>query len=248
MHLFKKLYLSLPSHIKTSISDFRFYLKSQKLYNARLQYRYIDEDLKYIHLMEAINYVRVAGVEGKVLPQTFFEFGCHSGRTFSAAVNACKYLKMDNAEFFAFDSFKGLPETTDLEDGYFQAGTFNTSRDDFLAIIKKNTGLELPLSNIFEGYFSSSLTKKLQGILPTIGVVHIDVDLYSSTVEVFKFIKPLLIEGSVLLFDDWYCFPCGKLQGESKAFSEFLSENPEFSAERWKSYSTFGQSFFLTNN
>ena len=42
---------------------------------------------------------------------------------------------------FAFDSFEGLPETN-LEDGYFEEGTFYTSEEDF-EIVKKNTGIVL---------------------------------------------------------------------------------------------------------
>ena len=45
--------------------------------------------------------------------------------------------------------------------------------------------------------------------MPKVGLVHIDVDLYSSTVEVLEFVKPLLVKSSVLVFDDWYCFPPG---------------------------------------
>jgi len=246
MLMLKKLYSSLPDLVKTYISDFNFYIKSPKLFDARLQYRFSDEKLKFVHLMEVMNYLRVAGVGGKVLPQTFFEFGCHSGRTFSSVVNASKYFKMENVKFFAFDSFMGLPGTNDLDDGYFQAGTFNTSRNDFINIVKGNTGVELSDSSIVEGYYSNSLTKQLQARMPAVGFVHIDVDLYSSTVEVLSFLKPLLVEGSVVAFDDWYCFPGGKMQGERKAFSEFLTENPEFLVEPWKSYSTFGQSFFIT--
>ena len=44
-------------------------------------------------------------MSGSVTHRTYFEFGCHSARTFCAAMNAASYLK-SNFEFFAFDSFK----------------------------------------------------------------------------------------------------------------------------------------------
>ena len=41
-----------------------------------------DEINKYQYI-KAINYLRFAGANNR-LPHTYFEFGCHSGRTFSA--------------------------------------------------------------------------------------------------------------------------------------------------------------------
>ena len=153
---------------------------------------------------------------------------------------------MDNMEFYAFDSFEGLPDTNEDEDGYFQAGTFSTSCEEFVDIVRKKTGVRLPDQNIVKGFYCDSLTSELQMSMPKAGVVHVDVDLYSSTVDVLGFLKPLLVPGTLLIFDDWYCFPSGSLQGERKALSEFLEENNGYEVEPWKSYSTFGQSFFVT--
>ncbi len=236
----------LPESMQTFIYKSRFYLSSPKLTSSLFNYTYTDEHVKFVHILEAINYMRVAGVEGNVLPQTFLEFGCHSGRTFCAAVNAAGFFKMSYAEFYAFDSFEGLPETDPVEDGIFQQGTFYTSRKDFVRIVKKKTGLRLTDKNIVQGYYCNSLTPDLQARMPKAGVVHIDVDLYSSTVDVLRFLSPILVQGTLLLFDDWYCYPGGSLKGERRALTEFLAENSGFKVEPWKAYSTFGQSYFVT--
>ena len=76
-------------------------------------------------------------------------------------------------------------------------------------------------------------------------MVHIDVDLYSSTCSVLEFIKDYIVEGTVILFDDWYCFPPGEEKGEKKALIEFLKKYPNIKLEEWKNYSTFGKSFFV---
>lgn len=244
--LYRSLMGRLPSGLQNTVFELRFRLSTPMLLDARAHYRYSDAHLKFVHLLEAMNHLRVAGAAGRVLPQTFFEFGCHSGRTFSAAVNASRYLRMSNAQFYAFDSFEGLPETNEADDGYFRTGSFCTSRADFVRIVKEKTGLKLPDANIVQGFYCDSLTAELQARLPKVGVVHIDVDLYSSTMDVLAFLKPLLVPGSLLVFDDWYCFPGGSLQGERKALSEFLQTNGGFAVEPWKAYSTFGQSFFVT--
>ena len=100
---------------------------------------------------------------------------------------------------------------------------------------------------IIEGFFSETLNAELQNKLPKAGIVHIDVDLYSSTVEILNFIKPLLSLGTVILFDDWYCFPVGEDKGERLALKEFCKANPKFQLEEWKNYSTFGKSFFVSS-
>ncbi len=236
----------MPIFLQNFIYKIRFAISNPKLVSAFDDYNYTDEHLKFVHILEAINYLKVAGSDGEILPQTYFEFGCHSGRTFSAAVNAAKYLRLKEPEFYAFDSFEGLPETKAENDGYFQEGTFCTSRDDFVGIVGKKTDLSLDDKYIVQGYYCDSLTPEVQARMPKAGVVHIDVDLYSSTVDVLEFIKPLLVAGTLLIFDDWYCFPGGSQMGERRALTEFLDENPGFEVEPWKSYSTFGQSFFVS--
>lgn len=235
-----------PESVQTSFYRLLVRLFQPKLLPALDDYTYTDEHLKFVHILEAVNYLRVAGAGGQLLPQTYFEFGCHSGRTFSAAVRASKFLGMSNAEFYAFDSFEGLPETSLEDDGCFKTGTFCTARNDFVRIVQKKAGLRLDEGNIVQGYYCNSLTPELQTRMPKAGVVHIDVDLYSSTVDVLEFIKPLLVVGTVLVFDDWYCFPPDGNMGEQRAFEEFREANPSFKAVEWKAYSTFGQSFFVT--
>ncbi|MAV65402.1 MAG: hypothetical protein CMG00_09455 [Candidatus Marinimicrobia bacterium] len=243
----RNLLIRLSNLFHPSISKFirglMVFLRSRHLLSAWKIYTLSDELNKYQHITEAINYLRIAGANNR-LPYTYFEFGCHSGRTFSAAMNAANYLKMEECEFHAFDSFGGLPETSD-DDGYFEAGTFNTSETDFIKIIKRRTGKNLPSSSIHKGFYSDSLTEDLQKSLPKAGVIYVDVDLYSSTIELFEFMEPLLCDGSVVLFDDWYCFPFGTEGGEGLAMKEFLEKNSDFELIPWKTYSTFGQSFFI---
>jgi len=244
--MLKSLLSHFPNKIKKLVHYLLFTLRNPKLLDAKSQYAYTDEHLKFVHLLECMNYLKVAGHENRI-PQVYFEFGCHSGRTFSSVINAANYLGMKDTTFFAFDSFSGLPQTSKDQDGIFQEGEYSTSIEEFKSIVKKNTGFELSEGNIIKGFYNNSLSKDLQRQMSKVGVVHIDVDLYSSTVEVLEFIKPLIVTGSILVFDDWYCFPPGDSKGEKLAFEEFLSTNEGFEVEEWKNYSTFGKSFFVTS-
>ena len=235
----------MPNFVGNAVDYLRFKIARPKLFAAYQDYRYSDEHIKFVHILECMNYVRVSDSMG--VPQVFFEFGCHSGRTFSAAVNAAKYFNMMDAEFYAFDSFEGLPTTNVEEDGIFRTGSFCTSKSDFLKIVKQKTGLDLNNDHIIEGFYSDSLTTELQERTPKVGMVHIDVDLYSSTMQILEFIKPLIMVGTVIVFDDWYCFPPGSNKGEMRAVKESSAANPSFQLEEWKAYSTFGKSFFVTS-
>tara|TARA_B100000519_G_scaffold203428_1_gene226695 strand:+ start:861 stop:1607 length:747 start_codon:yes stop_codon:yes gene_type:complete len=243
--IFRTILRALPKPLESIIQYLRFALIKSKQLGARKDYHISDEQIKYVHLMECVNYVRVNSPMG--VPQVFFEFGCHSGRTFSAIVNAARYLDMQKAEFYAFDSFEGLPDTKVKEDGIFKTGEFSTSESDFKKIVKQKTNLELDNNHIVKGFYSESLTKKLQSRMPKVGMVHIDVDLYSSTMDILEFIKPLMVVGTILIFDDWYCFPPGLNKGEMRAVKEFTEMNPDFRLEEWKAYSTFGKSFFVSS-
>ena len=59
-----------------------------KLYSTYINYWFSDEKLKFTHILEAVNYLRIAE-----LRYNYYEFGCHSARTFSAAANADKNIE-----------------------------------------------------------------------------------------------------------------------------------------------------------
>ena len=220
---------------------------NNRLLNSHKRFINIDENDRYKHLFEATYYLKVAGTlaDGKdVLPKTYFEFGCHSARTFSTVINAVNYLDIKNFKFYAFDSFKGLPTTNILEDGIFVKGQYLTSKNNFIKLVKKYTGCGPEKYDIIEGYYQDSLNKDLMKQLPKIGVVLIDVDLYSSTKLVLDHIKDLLVEGSLIIFDDWYCFPEASNKGQKKAFDMFCQEN-NLVFKEWKNIGNFGKSFFL---
>ena len=59
--------------------------------------------------LQSINYLKISK-----LPLVYYEFGCHSARTFSSAIRASRELGIfDDFKFYAFDSFEGLPKTSE---------------------------------------------------------------------------------------------------------------------------------------
>ena len=241
MNLFQKIGKLIRKVIIYIYVFFRniYYYKTFKLYKKS------DEVDKFSHILESINYIKVAGSNGTILPPVYFEFGCYSGRTFSTAINSAKFLNIDNFQFYAFDSFLGLPSTDDQN--IFKEGQFKFLKNEFKKIIKNKTGVLLEDKYIIEGFYEKSLKSEIALNLTKPGIIHLDCDLYSSTITVLKFLKPILVSGSVLLFDDYYCYPVNENLGQKKAIEEFLKDNTNFQLKKWKAYSSFGQSFFFIN-
>jgi len=206
---------------------------------------YQDYKSKELHILNAFRILQSQEIHD--LPQTYFEFGCHSGRTFSSAINSSKFLKLKNFKFYAFDSFQGLPNTLKEDGSFFKTGEYYTSKKTFLNIIKKNTGIDSNDIYIYEGFYENSLTNELSKKLPKAGIIYIDCDLYSSTKDVLKFLKNHITNGTIILLDDYYCASkTGHIRGQRHAFDDFIKSESIYNFEHYKNYSDFGTIFFVS--
>jgi hypothetical protein len=76
-------------------------------------------------------------------------------------------------------------------------------------------------------------------------IVNIDSDLYESAKLVLNFIRPLLVDGTIIIFDDWYNFRGNPYLGEQRAFKEWLDENPDLIATQYQKEGVFRNSFIM---
>ncbi|WP_289036178.1 TylF/MycF/NovP-related O-methyltransferase [uncultured Roseibium sp.] len=188
----------------------------------------------------------------------YLEFGCFRGATFTHAnkfqekwveFGKTNGRKLSDNRMFAFDSFEGLPKISvsdNMKDyDVFDEGQFGCSEVEFLSIIKEN-GVNLKKVKTVKGFYDKKLSSKLRESLSIkkASVIHIDCDLYSSAVPVLNFITPLIQGGTVLLFDDYYCYRGNKQFGVKRAFMEWLSGAP-FEATHYCNYSWAGSVFIL---
>lgn len=176
----------------------------------------------------------------------YFEFGSNEGNTFRKAWDNFNYLF--DWTFVAFDSFEGLPEMEEYEkNSIFQPGNLKTTVPQFEEILKKH-GIPKSRYKIVKGFYNESLNTKLEAELnpQKAAVIYIDCDLYSSTVDVLKFIKKFLQKGTIIVFDDWNCYFGDPKQGERRAWSEFLESNPELSFQEFVKTAE-GMSFVCVN-
>lgn len=157
----------------------------------------------------------------------YFEFGCHGANTMRMAWKHTRHLH--DWTFVGFDSFEGLPEIGAADkQTIWEKGRLATSEADF---VKRVTAAGMPRERLktVRGFYDDSLTPELKAqLLPgKAAMIYVDCDLYQSTVPVLRFIRDFLQPGTVIVFDDWFCFHGDPMRGEQRAWKEFTAANPD---------------------
>ncbi|MFH1503101.1 MAG: TylF/MycF/NovP-related O-methyltransferase [Candidatus Diapherotrites archaeon] len=197
-------------------------IKRNKLYNFIKSLLVYDENEK--NILRALEFVKLNDLEGD-----YAEFGVYNGESFIIACYFSKFFKLKNMKFYAFDSFEGLPSPEKEDLGfYWKEGDCNCSLEKFKSNLKK---AKVDLNGVvsIKGWYNETLKKGKKYGIKKLAFIHVDCDYYSSTKLVFEYIKPFLQEGTVILFDDWYCYNASAEEGEQKAFGEFLKKNKHIS-------------------
>jgi hypothetical protein len=139
---------------------------------------------------------------GKVL---CLEFGVFQGLSLGQWINV---LQGADFEIHGFDSFEGLPETFTLH--YAGKGHFSTA--GLLPAIDN------PRVTLHKGWFEDTVpgfTVPKHDLL----VINMDADLYSSTILVLRALRPHIVPGTFIHFDDF-----SAPMHEMRAFADFLAE------------------------
>jgi hypothetical protein len=189
------------------------------------------EDNVSVELKKAFLFAHDLHPEGGVC----LEFGVFKGRTFLWQLHKI-ITRFPQSRIVGFDSWQGLPAETDgvwcperHKEGEMSVGENHVRQQ----IQKLTLGEHEDRYELIPGFFSVSLTENLRGRLGNVIFVNIDVDLHSSTVEVLRFLRPILKPGMILYFDDWQDPQDTELAdnawGEHLAWYEFVCLYPDFS-------------------
>ena len=134
------------------------------------------------------------------------EFGVATGRT----LNQFAHWLPDKI-VHGFDGFEGLPEdwTSRMRKGFFARSK--------LPRVRSNCELHV-------GWFDQTLPgfAKQQGKRP-IQLLHVDCDLYSSTVTILNNLKHNIVSGTVIVFDEYINYPGWQLD-EFRAWQEHCAK------------------------
>ena len=189
----------------------------------------------------------------------FLEFGVYKGGTLLASYK--QYLNfrkwMDNeilsnekwrvrqikdfhkcrSSFYGFDSFEGIPDNEESSTMFLE-GTYFMSKKNVEKILIKN-GIGLDELYLIKSYYSNLKDSQIPS---KACMIHIDCDLYESTIQALFLSKKSIQQGTIILFDDYNCFSSCNNKGERKAIREF-TEDTGIIFEPWFSYLYVGQAF-----
>jgi len=189
----------------------------------------------------AFDFIKDSGIVGDYL-----EFGVHKARTFRMALSEARLQELNQMNFWAFDSFEGLPKSDSHNHVKWGPGALATSEQEFMAIIH-SFGIFTERVKCVRGFYDETLTEMFSiNFLNTnnkASMVTVDCDLYESAVPVFKFIEYIIQPGTVVYIDDYFVGHKGDInRGVSKAFNEF-KEYSRYEFTEFLSVGWWGKSF-----
>ncbi len=188
------------------------YFSRNVLYELQIRARseaadYISEYLATAVLFEKhekmLQFCVEKSPEGAIL-----EFGVAGGESLNIIARAAKERPVHG-----FDSFEGLPEdwTGHLE----MKGAF--SQGGKMPKVEPNVTLH-------KGWFDDTLPEWAKRQNGKVAFLHIDCDLYSSTMTVLNILKDRLQIGTVINFDEYLNYP-GWREHEYKAWQDFTADH-----------------------
>jgi O-methyltransferase len=153
-------------------------------------HNYQNRYMLYKHVIESENLSKIC----------YLEFGVSHGHSFTWWL---ENNQNKNSQFYGFDTFTGLPEDW----GFFKKGDMNA----------KVPNVEDQRGEFVPGLFQDTLPTFLQDFkCDSRKVIHLDADLYSSTLYVLTMLANFLRKDDIIIFDE-FNIP----MHEFKAFTEF---------------------------
>jgi hypothetical protein len=179
-------------------------------------------DLRLHAKREAVDYIIANMAEAMVLPDRFallgfalakapadglvLEFGVEKGASLR------HLARLTPRMVHGFDSFEGLPG--DWAGTKEAKGAFSLRGQ--LPKIPANARLHV-------GWFDRTLPEFLAAAPERCALIHVDCDIYASTVSIFAALRDRIGPGTVIVFDEYFNYP-GWRQHEYKAFQEFIAD------------------------
>lgn len=147
------------------------------------------------------------------LPGAMAEVGVFQGASAKLLCEA-----KGEAELHLFDTFGGLPQSSEADKNVHREKQYPCSLESVQKYLKDYDKV----------YFHPGLFPDSAKTLPEMrfSFVHLDVDLYESTLAGLEYFYPRLLPGGVIISHDY-----SLLAGVRKAFTDFLHDKPERPAQ-----------------
>ncbi len=218
----------------------KLFLKIQDLYiqlNSYIKPEIIHNAEKHTAIKKFLFYKEIEGIEGD-----YIEFGSYEGTSIKGAAVYWRKIGKSKMNFYAFDSFQGMKPEKGDEHPFYTTFDFST---EFGQIKKRFKNLKEV--KLIPGFFDKTLAVPASNYgIKKVSIAMVDCDLYSSSKYAFKFLKPLVHKGTILILDDYFNYLGDKKKGLRAAFDEFKKETG-IEAEEITRYGIGGIVFVITD-
>jgi O-methyltransferase len=172
------------------------------------------------------DYLEFGVFQGDTLVQTYRNIAAAAHYFENNLASAIDTRELRKTRLFGFDSFEGMPAATgpDRAAG-FSKGVLACSEEEVRKRLRKKR-VNMSTVELVKGFYQDTLTAETKARLGlrVASIVHIDCDYYESARLVLEFITDLLVDGSIIVFDDWWLFKGHPDRGEQRAFSEWVAK------------------------
>jgi hypothetical protein len=183
---------------------------------------------KVLSLIHAVRYVVNSGVQGDIV-----ECGVWKGGSMMAIARTLLNMGVQDRELHLFDTFEGMSTPTDKDinhKGYdarevFEESKFNDREGSdwcYAALdeVKANLArVGYPPARVH--YIKGKVEDTLPQAAPErIALLRLDTDWYESTLHEMRTLYPRLVNGGVLIIDDYYTW-----KGSKQAVDEYVAEH-----------------------
>lgn len=147
----------------------------------------------------------------------FIEVGVYQGGT---AWHLSKLAQEQNRKIYLYDTFEGIPFSGELD--YHKVGDFSDTSFESVRDA-------IPYATVVKGIFPESAVE-----MENISFVHLDCDQYQSVIDSIAYLKPKMVKGGIIWFDDAigdknYVGTPGQVNGADFAMRELYGTNYEIS-------------------
>ncbi len=171
---------------------------------------------RFTYLLNLLVARKVKGLNGAVVECGVWRGGMIGG--------IAKILGPDR-EYFLFDSFEGLPPAKEIDgeaakkwqedkNGVYYFNNCKAEQKFAAEAMQKSGAVNF---TIVPGWFEETLKEYKGG---PIAILRLDADWYASTHLCLKLLSPYVMEGGIIIIDDYYTW-----EGCTKAVNQFLHES-----------------------
>jgi O-methyltransferase len=201
----KHHFISLLNHSYKLLRGYNLPLFRKLAYVWELASRYAEvQHYTILGLTKLSSLYRFLKLSAPV-PGSMAELGVYKGGTAKLIASV-----VPDKTLYLFDTFSGMPDEQSIDK--HKTGDFDDTSIEAVSHLLKDR------QNIVfrQGYFPTT-TRGLEG--ERFSFVHIDGDLYQSTLDALEFFYPRMVEGGIMIFDDYEWPHC---PGVKKAMDEYL--------------------------